>query len=128
MPTKTTKKTAAKKTTRKPARRAITAAQLVEQISEDTGYGKSDIKHVLASLEETVVNLLASCEKVKIGQLVQLEAKIRPPRKARMGRNPRTGEAVKIASKPASVVVRARVLGKAKAATPSLAAAKKVMG
>ena len=37
-----------------------------------------------------------------------------------MGRNPATGEAIKVAAKPASVDVRARPLAKAKAALPSL--------
>lgn len=125
---KAAKKAPAKKTTRKPARRAITQAQLVETISEQTGFGKSDVKHVLAVQDDVVAGFLADCEKVKIGQLVQLEAKIRPPRKARMGRNPSTGEPVKIAAKGASTVIRARLLKRAKDATPSLAKAKKVIG
>jgi nucleoid DNA-binding protein len=121
-------KAAAKRTTRKPARRAVGLAQLVELVSEDTGYSKSDVRHVLNSLDGIVIELLTSCEKVKVGQLVQLEAKVKPATKARMGRNPRTGDPVKISAKPAGVVVRARVLKKAKEATPSLAKLRKVVG
>jgi nucleoid DNA-binding protein len=123
-------KTKTRKTTtrRAPARRAVTQAQLVDAVSETTGYSKSDVRHVLQSLDDVVIELLANAEKVKIGQLVQLEVKIRPPRKARMGRNPATGEAVKIAAKGAAPVVRARILKRAKDATPSLQKARKVMG
>jgi nucleoid DNA-binding protein len=125
---KTTKKTAAKKTTRKAARRAITQAQLIDAISEDTGFGKSDIKHVLTSMEEQVTNYLQNVDKVKIGNLVQLEVRKVKARKSRMGRNPRTGEDVKIAAKPASVKVAARVLVGAKRACPTLAKANRVLG
>ena len=125
---KAAKKAAPKKTTRKPARRAVTQAQIIEAISEATGFGKSDIRHVLVTQDDVIAGLLADCEKVKIGQLVQLEVKIRPPRKARMGRNPSNGEPVKIPAKGASTVVRARLLKRAKDATPTLAKAKKVIG
>lgn len=103
----------------------VTAAQLVEAIAEETGYSKADIRHVLSSLEGNLLYFLGECEKVKIGQVVQLEVKIRPARKKRMGRNPQTGEAVQIAAKPATPVVRARVLKKAKDVTPTLAKARK---
>jgi hypothetical protein len=38
---------------------------------------------------------------------VQLTVRVKPAHKARMGRNPPTGEAIKVAAKPASVDVRA---------------------
>lgn len=125
---KTTKKKTTTKRTRKPARRAIAQAQLVQLISEDTGYSTSDVRHVLSSLNDIVIRELGNCEKVKIGQIVQLEAKERKARKARMGRNPATGDPVKIAAKPADVVVRARVLTAAKSAAPKLAKLRKVVG
>jgi hypothetical protein len=42
-----------------------------------------------------------------------------------MGRNPATGEAIKVAAKPASVDVRARPLAKAKAGLPSVQKARR---
>jgi hypothetical protein len=42
-----------------------------------------------------------------------------------MGRNPATGEAIKVAAKPASVDVRARPLAKAKAALPCVQKARR---
>lgn len=123
-----TKARGRKTTRRAPARRAITQAQLVDAISDETGYSKSDVRHVLATLDDVVIQMLADAEKVKIGNIVQLEVKIRPARKARMGRNPATGDPVKIAAKGATPVVRARILKRAKDATPTLQKAKKVIG
>ena len=125
---KTAKKTTTKKTNRKPPRKVITQVELVSLISEDTGYSATDVRHVLSSLNDVVAEQLAACEKVRIGQLVQLEAKEQKPRKARVGRNPRTGEPVKIAAKPASTAMKARVLKKAKDATPTLAKLRKAVG
>ena len=46
-------------------------------------------------------------------------------RKARMGRNPATGEEIEIGPKPASVALGARALSKAKKALPSIETAKR---
>jgi nucleoid DNA-binding protein len=105
----------------------LTASQMASEIAYRVGNGitTSDVKEVLSKWEEIVLEEIQDVEKVKLGQLVQLQVKIRPARKKRMGRNPRTGEDVQIAAKPASTVVRARVLKKVKDATPSVKKAKK---
>jgi nucleoid DNA-binding protein len=105
----------------------LTASQMASEIAYrvENGITASDVKTIIAAWEEIVLEEIAEAEKVKLGQLVQLQVKIRPARKKRMGRNPRTGEAVQIAAKPASTVVRARVLKKVKDATPNVAKAKK---
>jgi nucleoid DNA-binding protein len=103
----------------------LTQAQMASEIAYRTNLPTSDVKDVIAKWEEIVLEEIADVEKVKLGQLVQLQVKIRPARKKRMGRNPRTGEDVQIAAKPASTVVRARILKKVKDATPSVAKAKK---
>jgi Bacterial DNA-binding protein len=46
--------------------------------------------------------------------------RVKPAQKKRKGRNPATGEEIDVAAKPASVDVRARPLGKAKASLPSV--------
>ena len=51
--------------------------------------------------------------------------RVKPAQKARMGRNPATGEAIKVAAKSASVDVRARPLAKAKAGLPSVQKARR---
>ena len=63
-----------------------------------------------------------------IGGLVQLTVRMRPAQKARMGRNPATGEEIEIGPKPASVALGARALSKAKGALPSMQKAKRKLG
>lgn len=103
----------------------LTQSAMASEIAYRCDMPTSDVKSVLAAWEEIVLEEIADVEKVKLGQLVQLQVKIRPARKKRMGRNPRTGEDVQIKAKPASTVVRARVLKKVKDATPSVQKAKK---
>jgi DNA-binding protein HU-beta len=100
-------------------------SELVEELADRTGLAKSDVRKVLDALEETVMTALKNCERIPVAGLVQLEPKIKAARKSRMGRNPRTGEEVKISSKPASVQIKARVLKKTKTATPSVRKLKK---
>lgn len=102
-----------------------TAASMVADIAENTGIAKGVVRNVLATQEALIVECIKECEKVKVGSVVQIEVKIRPARKKRKGRNPATGEEIQIAAKPASPVVKARLLKAAKDATPSLAVARK---
>lgn len=75
---------------------------------------------MLGALDEVVLEELSNAQTVRIGGLVQLTVRVKPAQKARMGRNPATGEEIRIPAKPASVDVRARPLAKAKAALPSV--------
>ena len=100
---------------------ALTQTQLVDAVAERTGTSRTDAKKFLAALEDVVLEEIGNAEKVKIGGVVQIEAKVRPATKERPGRNPATGEEIIISAKPASVAVKARPLAKAKAAAPSLA-------
>ena len=111
-----------------PTRRSfmpLTQSQLVGEIADRAGLSKADTKAVLEALEEVVLDQLADAEKVKIGGVVQLTVRVKDATKARKGRNPATGEEITIGPKPASVTVKARPLAKAKAALPSVAAARR---
>jgi len=103
----------------------LTQSQLTTEIAERSDLSKSDVKRVMDSLEEIVLEQLADAEKVKIGGVVQLTVRVKEATKARKGRNPATGEEITIGPKPASVTVRARPLAKAKAALPSVQAARR---
>jgi nucleoid DNA-binding protein len=107
---------------------ALTQTQLVAHLADETELTKADIKNVLASLEGLVLSEIGNAEKVKIGTLVQFDVKLKPATKARIGRNPATGEEITIAAKPASVALKARPLAKAKNALPSVQKAKKRLG
>lgn len=78
--------------------------QLVAQITdtlneytpEGTEWNKGDVKAVLDTFEEVVI---ASCRKGEPVMLSGFAKFARVDRKARMGRNPATGESIKIKAK-----------------------------
>ena len=107
---------------------ALTQTQLADAVAEQAGITRNEAKNVLTALEEVILSEIGNAQKVKIGNLVQLNVRVKAATKARPGRNPATGEEITIAAKPASVDVRARVLAKTKAALPSLQKAKKKLG
>jgi len=85
-----------------------TQNDLVNELVERTGFPKGEVKHVLSALDDCVHDAITGCERITVAG-VTIEPKLKAARKARMGRNPQTGEAVKIAAKPASSDVKARV-------------------
>jgi DNA-binding protein HU-beta len=103
----------------------LTQSQLTDAVAQRSGLSRAQAKEAIQALEEVVLGEIGNAEKVKIGNLVQLNVRVKPATKARKGRNPATGEEITIAPKPASVDVRARVLAKTKSALPSIQKAKK---
>src|SRR5438046_10696519 len=101
---------------------ALTQTQLADAVAEKAGLSRADAKKAIAALEEVVVEEIGKAEKVKIGGVVQIKARMRPATQERQGRNPATGEEITIAAKPASVAVKARPLAKAKNAAPPVTA------
>ena len=104
---------------------ALTQTQLADAVAEHADLTRAEAKRALAAFEEVVLDEIGNAEKVKVGNLVQLTVRLKPPTKERMGRNPATGEEITISAKPASVALRARPLAKAKAALPSVQKARK---
>jgi DNA-binding protein HU-beta len=100
----------------------MTQTQLADAVAEKAGLSRADAKKAIAALEDVVIEQIGKAEKVKIGGVVQIEARYRPPTQEREGRNPATGETITIAAKPASVAVKARPLAKAKNAAPPVSA------
>jgi DNA-binding protein HU-beta len=105
----------------------LTQSQLAAEVADRAGLSKSDAKSALEALEEIVLEQLGEAEKVRIGGVVQLTVRLKDATGPRKGRNPATGEEITIGPKPASVTVKARPLAKAKAALPSVQAAKRVL-
>jgi len=115
---KVAKKAAAKKAApAAPAVKAIankqTKTQIIAALAESTGLSKKDVGNVLTGLGSMIE---AHMKKRGSGEFtipdtgVKIRRVKKPARKARMGRNPATGEAMKIAAKPASTVVRVTAL------------------
>ncbi|MES1158516.1 MAG: HU family DNA-binding protein [Terricaulis silvestris] len=124
---KSAKKAPAKKATKKvaaaPAKKAIrvtavagktiTASALLQAVADHTGMKKSEAKAFVEGYLDVVKAHVLKGVKVKIGDLGMILIRAR---KARMGRNPQTGEPVKIkASKKLafrqSSVMKSAVMG-----------------
>jgi nucleoid DNA-binding protein len=97
----------------------------VTAVADRADLSKADARRAIAALEDVVLEEIGNAQKVRIGGLVQLTVRVKPPQKKRKGRNPATGEEIDIAAKPASVDVRARALAKAKDALPSVQKARR---
>ena len=88
----------------------LTKAQLIRELAEKTNLAKKDIEMVMETLMNMAYKNVKSAGEFVIpgiGKLVKVH------RKERMGRNPATGEAIKI---PAKTVVKFRVAKAAKEA------------
>lgn len=70
-------------------------ADLVAQVSKETGQTQQDVTAILESTLETIKNSLKNGNKVTLVGFGSFEVKTR---KARRGVNPRTGEAITIPS------------------------------
>jgi nucleoid DNA-binding protein len=114
------KKAAAKPAAAKPAAAAVkaipnkqTKTQIIAALSDTTGLSKKEVGNVLAALGAMIEGHMkkrGSGEFTIPDTGVKIRRVKKPARKARMGRNPATGEAMKIAAKPASTVVRVTAL------------------
>ncbi|MDQ2948703.1 MAG: integration host factor subunit beta [Acidobacteriota bacterium] len=74
----------------------MTKQQLIEAVSTNTDRGKADVEAVVDSALRTIVEALRKDERVDLRGFGSFVVK---NRKARQGRNPRTGEALTIAAK-----------------------------
>ena len=100
------------KVTKSTAVRAMTKNQVFSEISEQTHLAKRDVAAVFDSLNDLVGKQIGrrGPGMFTIPGLVKVVKKKKPATKARMGRNPQTGEPVMIKAKPATTVVRVRAL------------------
>ena len=114
------KKTAARKKKAAPAAAASkaittkqTKTQIITAIAEEANLARKDVAAVFNSLGDLVERHMKRRGSGEFS-IPETGVKIRrvrkPARKARMGRNPATGEAIKIAAKPASTVIKVAAL------------------
>jgi len=93
--------------------KAVTASALLQAIADHNGMKKAEAKMFVEGYVDVVKAYVMKGAKVKIGDIGMVMIRAR---KARMGRNPQTGEPVKIkASKKLafrqSAVMKAQVMG-----------------
>ncbi len=85
------------------AKKALTKAQLVGHLAEKLGVNRAMARNFLDELSTLVVK---EVKKAGVFALPGLGKFVLSKRKARMGRNPRTGEPIKI---PAKTVLKFRI-------------------
>ena len=95
------------------AGKTVTASALLQSVADHLGVKKSEAKAMVEGYTDVVKAYVMKGAKVKIGDIGMIMIRAR---KARMGRNPQTGEPVKIkASKKLafrqSAVMKAQVMG-----------------
>ncbi|MDX2277238.1 MAG: HU family DNA-binding protein [Hyphomonadaceae bacterium] len=95
------------------AGKTVTASALLQSVADHLGVKKSEAKTMVEGYVDVVKAYVLKGAKVKIGDIGMVMIRAR---KARMGRNPQTGEPVKIkASKKLafrqSAVMKAQVMG-----------------
>lgn len=69
-------------------------SELIAEVSERTGFSKSDVDLAVSALLDTISDTVADGEKVSLVGFGTFERRDRP---ARTARNPQTGESVKVA-------------------------------
>lgn len=90
-----------------------TKNQILQSIAEETGLTRkqiSDVFNALGGLVKGHMMRRGSGEFAIPETGVKVRRVVKPARKARMGRNPATGEAIKIAAKKATTVVKVTAL------------------
>lgn len=110
---------AMRKTAERPVRPrpAIAARQtkneIIAAIAEETGLSRKDVASVFSALGDLVnrhMKRRGSGEFTIPDTGVRIRRVRKPPRKARRGRNPATGETIRIPAKPASASVKLTAL------------------
>ncbi len=85
----------------------MTQAQFFSAVAEASGMSKAQVRSVFEAVEATVLKTLKPGGKIPLGGLGAVKL---VDRKARMGRNPATGEAIKIPAKQVVKMLPAKVL------------------
>jgi DNA-binding protein HU-beta len=94
----------------------MTKSQLVSKLADSGGMGRKQVDDLMNNLVDTIVKSVKKGENVKIPGLGIFRLR---KMKARMGRNPQTGEAIKIPARKkvgfsVAKTFKESVLGKAK--------------
>ncbi len=85
----------------------MTKTELIAEVAEKTGLKKKDAEAAVAAVLTAVEEKLAAGEKVQLVGFGTFEVKVRPERD---GRNPSTGETIKIAASKRPVFTAGKAL------------------
>jgi DNA-binding protein HU-beta len=87
----------------------VTLKHLAEWAGYNHGVPKRQAIEMLTGVVEDIGRVLKKGSKIRIPKLGILQVRVRPARPARTGRNPRTGEEIRIKASKASKKVAFRV-------------------
>lgn len=90
---------------------SINKVSLISMISSETSLSKSQVESVLDSLTAITHREIHQKNTVIIPGIAKIVVHKKKASKARVGRNPKTGEAIQIPAKPATDVVKIKALG-----------------
>jgi DNA-binding protein HU-beta len=79
----------------------LNRAQLLRTVSDRTGMAKKEVEQVWEHALRTIQDAVRKGEKVGVTGFGNFTQRVRKARKAGMGKNPFTGETVKVAARPA---------------------------
>jgi DNA-binding protein HU-beta len=85
----------------------MTQAQFFQAVAEGSQVGKAQVREVFRAVEEIVTKRLKAEGKIPLGGLGNVKL---VDRKARIGRNPATGEQIKIPARTAIKITPAKAL------------------
>ena len=85
----------------------MTQAQFFQAVAESSQVAKAQVRQVFAAVEEIVTKRLKAEGKIPLGGLGAVKL---VDRKARIGRNPATGEQIKIPARTAIKITPAKAL------------------
>ncbi len=78
----------------------MTKKEIVSKVSEITGFKQTDVKNVVQKTLDVIIESLVIGEKVELRNFGIFKVKFR---KARIGRNPRTGETVPVSPRKVAI-------------------------
>jgi nucleoid DNA-binding protein len=92
--------------------KAATKTEVYAALAEKTGLAKKDVAKVMDGLSDFIKGQIGKKGPglFVLPSLLKVKRHKKPPQPARMGRNPKTGETMEIAAKPARTVVKVLAL------------------
>ena len=83
---------------------SFTLNSMSNYLAEAKGFSKKEAKELLETVMDLIEAGVLQGERVPLGKIGKVYAKVKPATKARKGRNPITGEEIAIAAKKATKV------------------------
>lgn len=99
----------------KKVEKPLSKTDILNALAESTEMSRKEVTSVMDALETLIAaNISKGPGVFNLPGLLKIYVHERPATKERMGRNPATGEEIKIAARPAKKVVKVRALKKLK--------------